>query len=287
MTSKAKRYGIVAGNGLLPLTLATRMAENGGNPFIIGIEGEAGAALHSFDFVTLPLERIAYSVPLFKKNSVTHVVFAGGVKQRPKPLGLRVPFSLWPDLPAALLALKRGDDGLLAAMVQMFERHSIKIIGAHEILPDHVAPFGVIAGSKPAKKLNPTIRAGVSAAKMIGAHDIGQAVVALGRRVIAVEGIEGTDQMLARIAGLRAEGRLNGQAQPVLIKMAKPNQELRADMPVIGPATIEGCKAAGIALICLSAGSTMIMDVARTIQDAKLAGIDILGIDPDEWDEPS
>jgi UDP-2,3-diacylglucosamine hydrolase len=72
----------------------------------------------------------------------------------------------------------------------------------------------------------------------------------------------------------------------VLIKIAKPNQELRADMPVIGPATIEGCKAAGITLICLSAGSTMIMDVACTIENAKLAGIDILGIDPDAWDEP-
>jgi UDP-2,3-diacylglucosamine hydrolase len=281
--NSAKRFGIIAGNGLLPVTVAQRLAARGESPFIIGIEGEAGDGLRLHDFALLPLEKIAYSVPLFKKHGVTHVVFAGGVKLRPKASKLRVPVSLWPDLPTALLALKRGDDGLLATMVKMFERHGIAIMGAHEILPDHVAPFGVIAGVKPKVNLNPTILVGVKAAKIIGIHDIGQAVVALGRRVIAVEGIEGTDQMLGRVAALQAEGRIQLKADLVLVKIAKPNQELRVDMPVIGPATIEGCRAAGIDLICISAGSTMIMDVARTLENAKLAGVSIFGINPEEW----
>ena len=283
MTGEKKRYGIIAGSGLLPLTLAKRLSENCVEPFVIGIEGEADNALSVYDCVSLPLERIAYSVPILQKNKVTHVVFAGGVKLRPKPLSLRVPVKLWPDLPAALLGLKRGDDGLLATMVHMFERHGLKIIGAHDILPDHVAPYGVVSGSVPVQASHATIRAGVSAAILIGAQDIGQAVVAVGRRVIAVEGIEGTDQMLARVAGFRKDGRIDAKARPVLVKLAKPNQELRADMPVIGPATIDGCYAAGISLICVSADTTMIMDVENTLKQAKIAGVDIFGIQPNEW----
>ena len=287
MIAQNTRYGIVAGNGLLPLTLANRLSEQGNQPVIIGIEGEAGDALSAYNCTLLPLERIAYSLPHMKKSGVTHVILAGGVRRRPQTLKLRVPMVIWRDLPAALFALKRGDDGLLAAMVRMFERHGLKVIGAHDILPDHVAPYGVVVGSSPMKSLKLTIQAGVNAATIIGAHDIGQAVVAMGCRVIAVEGLEGTDQMLARVAALRKEGRIDASAKPVLIKLAKPGQELRADMPVIGPATIEGCKAAGISLICISAGSTMIMDVGNTLSQATLAGIDIYGIDPNEWAQVS
>lgn len=281
MSDRPKRFGIVAGNGVLPVTLARTLSTD--EPFIVCIEGEAQPSLAEFDSVTLPLEKIAYALTVLKSNRVTHVVFAGGVKRRPKASALRVPMALWPEVPGAVFALTRGDDGLLGAMVKMFERHGLKIVGAHEILPDHVAPFGVISGTNPTNDFLETIGVGVRAALIMGAHDIGQAVVALGRRVIAVEGIEGTDQMLARIQSLRAEGRIIENAQPVLIKLAKPGQELRADMPVIGPATIEGCRAAGINLICVSAGSTMIMEVETTIKQAKAATVNVIGIDPNEW----
>jgi UDP-2,3-diacylglucosamine hydrolase len=163
------------------------------------------------------------------------------------------------------------------------ERHGISMIGAHDILPDHIATYGIIAGTKPAKALEPTIRIGVEGAELIGNHDIGQAVVAMGRRIIAVEGLEGTDQMLGRVATLRAENRIDAKSQLVLIKIAKPRQELRADMPTIGPGTIEGCTSAGIGTVCVSAGSTLIMDVKQTIKNAKTSGISLIGIDPKEW----
>jgi UDP-2,3-diacylglucosamine hydrolase len=281
--SEKRRIGITAGSGLLPVTLAHRIAADGASPVIIGMEGEAGPDLFAFDFTSLPLERIAYAVPIFRKRGVTHAIFAGGVKQRPKASALRVPVRLWPDLPAVLLALKRGDDGLLGVLVKLMERHGISMIGAHEILPDHVSNSGLLAGPKPEKHLEPTIRIGVGAATIIGSQDIGQAVVAMGRRVIAVEGLEGTDQMLRRIADLRATNRIDANAQPVLIKIAKPGQELRADMPTIGPDTIAGCQAAGIKLICVSAGSTLIMDVKRSLEIANAAKISLMGIDPQEW----
>ena len=238
------------------------------------------------DCVLLPVEKIAFALPILKKAGANRVIFAGGVKRRPKPSSLRVPMSLWLEIPSILVALGRGDDSLLVALVNMFERHGMKIIGAHEVLPDHVAPNGVIAGAKPKASIEPAIRAGILAATIIGAQDIGQAVVAMGRRVIAVEGIEGTDQMLARVAALRAEGRIQRGAELVLVKLAKPKQELRADMPVIGPTTIEGCKSAGITLICISAGSTLMMDVAQTLEQAKSAGLSIFGVNPEEWGAP-
>jgi UDP-2,3-diacylglucosamine hydrolase len=279
----SRRIGIIAGSGLLPLTLARRLVAQGETPVMIGMEGEAGPELAEFNPVSLSLERIAYAVPFFKKQGVTHAIFAGGVKRRPKASALRVPVAIWPDVPRVLLALKRGDDGLLGVLVSMMERHGIAMIGAHDILPDHVASYGVIAGSKRDKKLEPVIQVGVAAALIIGSHDIGQAVVVLGRRVIAVEGLEGTDQMLKRVAELRSAGRIENKAELVLIKIAKPDQELRADMPTIGPDTIFGCQAAGIHTICISAGSTLIMDVKQTVGQAKAFGISITGIDPQEW----
>ena len=268
---------------MLPVTLAERLVENGDKPVIVGIAGEVDAALRTYDFKVLSLAKIAYALPFFKQQNVTHIIFAGGVQSRPKATALRVPLSLWPEVPAALVALKKGDDGLLGALVRMFERHALKVIGAHEILQDHVAQLGVIIGGKPAASSEVTIHAGVAAARMIGQLDIGQAVVALGRRVIAVEGLEGTDQMLARILALRSNGRINSDAKPVLIKIAKPRQELRVDMPVIGPQTVNGCKAAGIELICVSAESTMIMEVGKTLELAKKSGISIYGLSPEEW----
>lgn len=284
MIIQGKRYGIVAGSGLLPITLAERLTAEGVPLQIARIAGEADPALNVYNGIELSLERIAHALPFFKMNGTTHLIFAGGVKRRPNVAALRVPVSLWSSLPSIALALTRGDDGLLATLVRLLERHGISMVGAHDILPDHVAAYGVISGTKPLITLNPTIAAGVHAAVIIGTHDIGQAVVAFGRRVIAVEGIEGTDQMLARVAALRATGRINSRAKLVLIKIAKPGQELRADMPVIGPDTIAGCKAAGIGLICVSANSTMIMDVERTIHEAKLAKVSIIGIDPAEWE---
>ena len=287
MIAAGKRYGIIAGNGTLPLAVAVRLAALGAEPVIIGIDGEADSKLTAFGCSFIALEKIAFSLPEFKNRGVTHVVFAGGVMRRPKATALRVPVALWPDLPAALMALKRGDDSLLVTLVKMFERHGIKIVGAHEILPDHIAPRGIIVGEKPATSLHAAIKAGVVAATAIGGLDIGQAVVAMGRRVIAVEGLEGTDEMLARISDLRTAGKIESRAKPVLVKLAKPRQELRADMPVIGPSTIEVCQHAGINLICIGADTTMMMDVGLIQTVAKSAGITVYGIDPAEWGDTS
>jgi UDP-2,3-diacylglucosamine hydrolase len=175
--------------------------------------------------------------------------------------------------------LSRGDNDLLSFLVRLMERHGITIVGAHEILPDHVAPFGR-AGVKGVSERQSTLAAdAIKAALAIGRLDIGQGVVAIGRRIVAVEGAEGTDAMLARIAELRLLGRVHATEPAILAKLAKPEQELRADMPTIGPKTIEGAKAANIAQIYLSANAALIMEAGRTIAAADAAGIAIIGVD--------
>jgi UDP-2,3-diacylglucosamine hydrolase len=285
MTAAGSRYGVIAGSGQLPIDVARSLAEAGRNPFVIRIAGEADAALLAFSGAELPVSHIAHAVLTLKRAGVAKVVMAGGVGRRPSPWSLRVPLRLWPSLPSALGGLRSGDDRLLRLLIALFERHGLQVVGAHEILPEHVAPLGVIHGRSAPPGLAPAIRSGVAAALALGRLDIGQAVVAAGKRVIAVEGLEGTAEMLARVVRLREAGRLQFGAACILVKLAKPGQELRADMPAIGPDTITSCKAAGVHWIFLSAGSAMVLDAANVAAAATEAGISIIGIDPSQWDQ--
>ena len=157
-------------------------------------------------------------------------------------------------LPRLVRALRKGDDGVLRALVGHIEAGGIKVVGAHEILPDLLAAEGRIAGGTPLKADWRDIEAASTAARAIGALDIGQGAVAIGGRVIAVEGIEGTDGLLDRAGNFARMAGIAGSRRGVLVKCAKPGQELRADLPAIGPATVDGAHAAGLAGIGLEAG---------------------------------
>ncbi|MCU0830134.1 MAG: UDP-2,3-diacylglucosamine diphosphatase LpxI [Rhizobiaceae bacterium] len=277
MNGRATRHAIIAGRGSLPVELARRLAANGDNPFIVRMEGEAGPEMTAWDGVTLSLERIAFSLPEMRKAGVTHVIFAGGVNRRPRWQALRAPWSLLPEVPRLAAKLASGDNDLLSYLVGLVERNGMRMVGAHTVLPDHVVPLGP-AGAVSANALNTGhVETAVAAARAIGAADIGQAVVAIGRRIVAVEGAEGTDAMLARVAELRRIGRINGEAPGLLAKFAKPGQEMRADMPTIGPATIDGARAAGILAILVSADQTLMMEAGETVRRADAAGIAIIG----------
>jgi UDP-2,3-diacylglucosamine hydrolase len=281
MIARPHRHAIFAGRGSLPIELAARLVANGEKPFVIRMTGEAGPELADFDGIDLPLERIAHALPAMRKAGVSHVVLAGGVNRRPRWQALRAPWSLMVEIPRIAAMLASGDNDLLAFIVRLLERHGLTMVGAHSILPDHVVPSGP-AGRVKVHTLNPgDIASAVSAARVIGAADIGQAIVAVGRRIVAVEGAEGTDAMLARVAQLRASGRIDDKAPALLAKFAKPGQELRADMPTIGPATIDGAKAAGVTVILVGADNTLMMEAGETLRRADAAGIAIVGHEPE------
>jgi UDP-2,3-diacylglucosamine hydrolase len=276
------KVAVIAGSDRLPLDVAEGLAASGKPPLVVMIEGEASPALASFEHEVLAIEDVARLLPLLRKRGVTHAVLAGGIARRPRLSALKPRPALLALLPRLLRALRKGDDGVLRALVAHIEAGGIKVVGAHEILPELLATEGRIAGGTPLEADRPDIEAACTAARTIGALDIGQGAVAIGGRVIAVEGIEGTDGLLDRVRQLRAHGRIAGSRRGVLVKCAKPGQEQRADLPSIGPVTITGVHAAGLAGIGLQAGGSLVLDYRGVVERAERLGIFVIGLRLDE-----
>lgn len=275
----AGRIAVIAGSGRLPEEIAEALARSGRPPFIVLVEGEAraGGSLASHENATLALEQFGDLVPLLKRRGVTHAVLAGGASRRPGWRSVKLSFGLLSFLPKALVALARGDDALLKAVIGHIEASGITIVGAHEIAPDLLSPRGAMTKTKPGARDQRDIEAARAAAWAIGALDIGQAAVAIGGRAIALEGIEGTDGLLDRVKALRANGRIAGAKGGVLVKCTKPGQELRADLPSIGPSTVEAAHAAGLSGIAVEADRSFVLDYADTVARANALGVFVLG----------
>lgn len=274
------RVGIIAGGGSLPVEVAAGAALRGHPPFVILMEGEVDrmAELSRYEHESLALEGIGSLIPLLRRHRITHLVLAGEIKRRPRLLALRPSLSLLAVIPLVVMALARGDDGLLKVVARGLEARGIKIVGAHEIVPDLVAAEGVLTKASPRKSDWLDIEAGLAAAKAIGALDIGQAAIAVGGRTIALEGIEGTAGLLDRAKLLRGHGRIAGKTRGVLVKCAKPGQELRADLPSIGPQTIEAVHAAGLAGIAVEAGRSLVLEGPETVARANALGLFVIGL---------
>ncbi|RUW19429.1 UDP-2,3-diacylglucosamine diphosphatase LpxI, partial [Mesorhizobium sp. M4B.F.Ca.ET.013.02.1.1] len=185
-------------------------------------------------------------------------------------------------VPTVVMGLARGDDGLLRILTRFLEKRGIKVVGAHEIVPELLAGKGPLTQAEPSKADWRDIEAARVAAKAIGALDIGQAAIAIGGRAIALEGIEGTNGLLERTRQLRDHGRLAGKTRGVLVKCAKPGQELRADLPTIGPRTVEAAQEAGLAGIAVEAGRSLILEGPDTIARANALGLFIIGLPAEE-----
>ena len=209
---------------------------------------------------------------LLRAQGCREVVLIGPVR-RPTIAALR------PDAEGARIlarigrAFFTGDDGLLAAVVRVLGEEGFTVRGAHEFLGDRVGARGTLGAHAPDAQALAALARGVAVIAALGAVDVGQACVVQGGAVLAVEAIEGTDRMLARVGALQLPG-----PGGVLVKKTKPGQELRADMPVIGPATVEAAGASGLRGIAFEAELTLLTDVAATIAAADAAGIFLHGI---------
>lgn len=275
-----ERVGLIAGGGLLPLQVARSLHDSGHDPFVLIVDGEPNLAeeLSQFDYERLPIERFGRFIRALRARRVTHVVMAGSITRRPNWSSVEWSWDLVRVLAAAVPALAKGDDALLKAIVSQFERFGMKVVGPHEFVPQLIARLGPITAKRPDAQSLRDIDAGLRAALAIGALDIGQGAVSIGGRVIALEGIEGTDGLLARVKELRGHGRLAGRKGGVLVKCAKPGQELRADLPGMGSKTVEDVHTAGLSGIAVEADRTFIVDYAQAVQRADELGIFIVGV---------
>ena len=231
--SLSGRTAIVAGSGILPIAVAKAIEETGEKPFLIPLKGEADPELYAYDHCEISVVQLARLIKALKKANITNVILAGGVKSRPNLADLRPDWTTLSALPKLFRALGQGDDALLKAFISVVEKYGFHVVGAHEVVPQLLAPKGFNLTKKRADEKNwRDIMLAAEAAAILGKLDIGQGAVAVKGRVVAVEGAEGTDNMLRRITEMRNEKRIPLKGG-VLVKRAKEQQDERADLPTI------------------------------------------------------
>lgn len=271
---------IIAGNGVLPIYIRDELISNGHKPILIGVHNEITNRLIKHADAVLTFGQVGKLFELLKANKVDRVIFAGGITNRPDYKNLKLDLLTIKEMPRLLKIVFGGDNSVLTKISTYFETKNITVVGAHEIVPNLIAKNGFIAGKFSKRHAIPTIRLAVDAAKTIGALDVGQATIAEDGRIVALEAVEGTDAMLLRVASLRKSGRLNATPKiSVLAKMLKPEQDMRADLPSIGPKTITMVSKAGLKGIVIEAGKSLILDFDATVQKAEKLNIFIYGYD--------
>ncbi len=271
-----RALGILAGGGPLPGQVAAAAQAAGRRVFMVGLEGCAESAVlaawpHEVIRITNP-GRILAALRAF---GCQDLVLIGPVR-RPSLLGHR------PDAEGARILARigraafAGDNGLLGAVVRVLDEEGFRVIGAQEVLREALGPAGVLTRVAPDALAMADIRRAAEVARALGAVDVGQGCVVQQGMVLALEAAEGTDAMLARCAPLARPG-----PGGVLVKLLKPGQERRADLPTIGPRTIRNAAAAGLRGVAFEAGSTILAEHAATVAAADAAGLFLLGLDPE------
>lgn len=274
------RLAIIAGSGFLPQHVAEAAKLHGENPFIIALENEADRDWTSFESVSLGIGNFKDISAVIKARGIGRVVLSGAVRRRPDWRDIRPTFKSLAKVPAVLKTLLAGgDDAVLKMAIGLIEASGARVIGVHEIVPELLATVGPISACKPDGSDERDIEAAEAAALALGHLDVGQGAVAVGGRVVALEGAEGTDAMLERVARLKADGRISARRRGVLVKLCKPQQDIRADLPSIGPSTIALAQKAGLAGVAVEAGRSLVLERDELIAAADRAGLFVLGVD--------
>ncbi len=269
---------IICGGGSLPLTVADAV-ERGGRPVVLfPIHGWADpAAFGRYRHHWLYVGSAGRFRRLARNEGCRDVVLIGNAI-RPAIHELRFDWLMLRLLPRTIRIFKGGDDKLLSGIAKMFEEHGFRLIGAHEVAPEILVAEGPLGLIKPSEVHTQDIARGFELIAAITSFDVGQAVVVADNRVLAIEAAEGTDQMLDRIAALRAQGRIRiPDNMGVLVKSPKPTQDRRIDLPSIGPRTVEKAAHARLAGIAVAAGETVIAEPLRVAQAADRAGLFVVG----------
>ena len=268
--------GIVAGGGSLPLDVAAALRARGRAVHIVAIEGHAEAGVASFPHEWVNVGRIGRIVASLRRAGCREIVIAGSI-QRPDLRQMRIDLGFVRHLPTLLQMTRGGDDSVLRRVVHFFESQGFIVRGTGELVPHLMAAAGPLGRHRPADMhLAAIVRAG-RVMRALGPFDLGQGIVATADRVIAVEGVRGTDAMLADL-GPDGCGAGLGQGA-VLVKLAKPGQEMRVDLPTIGPVTIARAAAAGLAGIAVGSASAIVLDQPATSVLADRAGLFVVGIE--------
>ncbi|MFV0295159.1 MAG: LpxI family protein [Hyphomicrobiaceae bacterium] len=267
--------GILACAGQLPVEIARTTLGSGRAVHVVGIKGFVGEQIDEFSHERVGLGQVGRMLSSFHRAGVRQIVFAGAM-QRPNLLSLRVDGGFFKALPTVLSLTRGGDDNVLRRVVKFFEKEGLQVVGVGDVAPALLAPEGRFSARALLEQETRALARARRLLAALGPFDIGQAVVATENTIAAVEGVRGTDAMLSDLGpGGIGAGVANGG---VLLKLAKPGQEMRIDLPTIGRETVRLAHAAGIKAIGLGAGAAIVLDRERVAHDADEAGIALVGM---------
>lgn len=275
-----EKLGIIAGQGTLPKKIIEACLQQA-RPFCIVVlkdQFNVKDVPKEVNYAVVRLGGGGSAIQFFKEQNVKEIVFAGGVK-RPSLTSLRP--DAWSAKQLRRFNYKKlgGDDSLLKTIIRVIEEEEgFKVLGAHEIVPDLIASNGILGTISPSQKSFEDIEHAYYIAKEIGRLDIGQGCIVNEGRVIAVEALEGTDKMLERVVDLQSQNKGG-----ILLKAAKPAQELRADMPAIGIKTLYNVKKASLKGIAIEAGAALILEPDKVANKADELGLFIIGVNEDTF----
>lgn len=272
MSSESETIGLIAGGGQFPLLVAKGAAAQGNRVVVVSFKGHSNDEIHSVvdAWKELRLGQFSKLINFFLENGVTKVVMAGTIN-KPKAFDIR------PDFRAAKLLFKlatKGDDVLLRAVTDEFESEGFQVVGPHVYAPQLLTPSGLLTKRAPSEMEMKDLVFGWEIAHKLGSMDIGQCVVVREGIITAVEAIEGTDAAIKRGCTLGGKGCS-------IVKVFKPGQEDRVDMPSIGLKTVQGMKDLGATCLGVEAGKSLFFDLDKSLEFADKNGICIVGLTQD------
>ena len=262
----------------MPVAVADAAVASGRRAHLFCIAGELPAGADRHPHILIPLGSLGLLLRSLRKEGCREICIIGSIR-RPDLGKLKLDTGALVSLPTILRLMIGGDDSVLTRIVHFFERKGFVVRGAHEIAPDLVVQSGVLGRIRPSRGQSQDIALGMRVAGDLGRLDVGQGAVVSRGHVIAVEAAEGTDRMLARCGELRQWGRHRRRRSGVFSKRAKPGQEMRIDMPVIGEETVRRAADAGLAGIAVRAGEVMIARRAETVALADQLGLFLAGVE--------
>jgi DUF1009 family protein len=283
MTEKAlgisSPIGLVAGGGAMPFAVADSLVAHGIDPVLFALRGACDPVrVARFRHHWISVGQYGRAVSLFRAENCRDLVFIGTLV-RPALSEIRLDWGTLRIIPRVLAAFRGGDDHLLSGIGGILERDGFRMVGIKDVAPDLLMPEGRLTRAAPDDSASADIARGREVLTALGPYDVGQALVVIDRHVVGIEDIEGTDGLLARVARLRKEGRIRAKAgRGVLVKAPKSGQDLRFDLPTVGPRTVEGATAAGLAGIAIAAGNTILAEPQAVIDAADAASIFVIGL---------
>jgi DUF1009 family protein len=276
--TRERVIGLIAGSGHFPVEIATDIASTGQQLQIFCLRGFYDRRLRAFPHVVIDMLDPQGSIHAMRSRNVSDVILAGGV-QRPGLSSLLSIYSAFKHRDELQKLMKSGDDTLLRGVVSFLEENGFRVLGVDAVAPSCLAPIGSMAASEMPSHFHPIIERAIALLSDLGRYDVGQGVVVAANRVLAIEGPEGTDAMLARVADMQSKKRVRlGDDRAILVKIAKPGQDRRVDLPAIGPKTVRAAYKAGLSGIAVAAGDVVLVERDALLRDADRVRLFITGV---------